>query len=93
MKKNQLSCKLNFLSQCSLHDLESINESTHAKYHQIPQQIFQISQSLLATRFSNANEILGVFDNFVEVLKVDGGLCYSTCQVGIFSSNDCLVNI
>ena len=30
----------------------------------------------------------GVFKNSFEVLKVNGGVCYSTCQLGIFPSID-----
>ena len=72
-------------------NLEPINESTHAKYDQLLQTMFQINQSMLV--FGNINQIQGVFSNFFEVLKGNGGLCYSTYQLGIFLSIDWGVSV
>ena len=66
-------------------NLKSINESTHAKYAQSPQQIFQINQSMLATPIK---QIQGVFDNVFEGLRVNGGVCCSVLLLGILSSFD-----
>ena len=43
---------------------------------------------MLGTPFSNINQIQGVFNNFLEGLKVNGGLSYSTYQLSIFPSID-----
>ena len=50
----------------------------HAKYNQLLRQIFQINQSMLATPSTNNDKIQGVFNNIFEVLKGNGGVCYST---------------
>ena len=44
------------------------------------------NQPMLATPFSNSNYIQWVFNNFFEILKGNGGPCYSTYLLSIFSS-------
>ena len=70
-----------------------IKQSMPVKHNKVQQQIFQINQSMLATASTSDNSIKGVFNNIFNVLKGNGGVCYSTNRFDIFSSTDWWVNI
>ena len=72
-------------SLCTIATLKPINESTHAKYDGLMQQIFPINQSMLVTFSTNDNGVRGVFNNFFEAPKLNGGVFYSIFRPGYFS--------